>query len=64
MHNIGLTRLPIAIPTNIMDSDILSNEESRNAPFFEDCFVALATLPSTISKKPEIKRIILPITEA
>jgi hypothetical protein len=46
-----------------MDSDSLSKEESRNAPFIEVCFVALATLPSITSKNPEIKIRILPITE-
>jgi hypothetical protein len=52
------------MPINIIDSEILSKEESRNAPFIEVCFVTLATLPSTTSKNPDIKRRMLPITEA
>lgn len=54
MHNSGSARSPIAKPKNTATSDSLSNEESRNDPFFEVSFVTLATLPSTISKNPEI----------
>jgi ABC-type Fe2+-enterobactin transport system substrate-binding protein len=52
------------MPMNTIASANLSSEESRNAPFLEDCLVTLATLPSIMSKKPEIKRRILPLIEA
>src|SRR5713226_8737468 len=45
----------------IADSAILSNEESKKAPLLEVRFVVLATLPSTISKKPETKSSTPPI---
>ena len=63
MHNNGSARPPAAMPINMIASANLSNEESRNAPFLDDFFVILATLPSIMSKKPEIKRRILPIME-
>ena len=43
----------------IRASEILSKLESRNAPLVVDFFITRATLPSTMSKKPEIKRRIL-----
>jgi len=60
MDNIGSTRPPSAIPINITASEILSPVESRNDPLFDIRFVALATLPSTISRKPPSKIRLLP----
>src|ERR1044071_455925 len=37
---------------NITASEILSPVESRKDPLFDTCLVILATLPSTISRKP------------
>ena len=44
------------MPAKITTSEILSKDESRKAPFLDVCFVTRATLPSTMSKKPEIKK--------
>ncbi len=52
------------MPAKITTSEILSKEESRNAPFLEAFFVTRATLPSTMSKNPEIKRSTPPMTGA
>lgn len=46
----------------IRASETLSKLESRNAPLVVVFFITRATLPSTISKKPEISSIILAIT--
>ena len=59
---IGLDNPPIAIPMKISASDTLSKFESRNAPLVVVFFITRATLPSTISKKPEINSMILAIT--
>lgn len=46
----------------IKASDTLSKFESRNAPLVVVFFITRATLPSTISKNPEISNMILAIT--
>ena len=46
----------------IKASDTLSKLESRNAPLVVVFFITRATLPSTISKNPEINSMILAIT--
>ena len=43
----------------IRASEILSKLESRNAPLEVDVLDTRATLPSTMSKKPEIRSIVL-----
>src|SRR5215211_5009694 len=53
----------MAILIKIRDSEILSNTESRYAPFLLLRLVAWATHPSTISKNPEIRSITLPAKE-
>ena len=46
MHNIGSRKISYSVkPKNTEISEILSNEESRKNPFFELCFVILATEP-------------------
>lgn len=52
----------MAIAMKIRASETLSKLESRNAPLVVVFFITRATLPSTISKKPEINSIILAIT--
>jgi hypothetical protein len=61
MATIGFDKPPIAIPIKIRASEILSKLESRKAPLGVDLFNTLATLPSTTSKKPEIRSIMLAI---
>ena len=60
----GLDKPPMAIPINIITSEILSNVESRNAPFLDVFLVIFATLPSITSKNPEINKMILPTNAA
>lgn len=55
----GFARPPIAIPMKISASEILSKLESKNAPLVVVLFNTRATLPSTMSKKPEINSMIL-----
>src|SRR5919108_1615544 len=52
------------MPAKMTISAILSKEESRNAPFLVVCFLIRATLPSTMSQKPESKIRTPPITLA
>ena len=52
----------MAMAMKIRASDTLSKLESRNAPLVVVFFMTRATLPSTISKNPEINSMILPIT--
>lgn len=61
MATIGFDKPPIPIPIKIRASEILSKLESRKAPLGVDLFNTLATLPSTTSKKPEIRSIMLAI---
>src|SRR5688572_33459675 len=59
----GLANSPIAIPKNIIVSEILSNVESRKEPFLDVLLVILATLPSITSKNPPVNKRRLPIAE-
>ena len=59
----GLANSPIAIPKNIIVSEILSNVESRKEPFLDDFLVILATLPSITSKNPPTNKKKLPMAE-
>jgi hypothetical protein len=59
----GLANSPIAIPKNIIVSEILSNVESIKAPFLDVVLVILATLPSTTSKNPPANNKRLPMAE-
>ena len=59
----GLANSPIAIPKNIIVSEILSNVESRKEPFLDVLLVILATLPSITSKNPPANKKRLPMAE-
>ena len=59
----GSANSPIAIPKNIIDSEILSSVESRKEPFLDVLLVILATLPSITSKNAPVNKRILPMAE-
>ena len=59
----GLANPPIAIPKNMIVSEILSNVESRKEPFLDIFLVTLATLPSITSKNPPTNNTRLPMAE-